>query len=122
MVSTTAQGIRISTRAVWNYIEVLKPRETALLVFIGVVTAVVAGGGVLPVSRLILTLAAILCASAGANGLTNYLDRELDARMTRTRNRALPSKRIYPPEKVLPLTIGLSLAGLALAWRLHPIA
>ncbi len=122
MVSTTAQGIRISTRAVWNYIEVLKPRETALLVFIGVVTAVVAGGGVLPVSRLILTLAAIICASAGANGLTNYLDRELDARMTRTRNRALPSKRIYPPEKVLPLTIGLSLAGLALAWRLHPIA
>jgi len=40
--------------------------------------------------------------------------------MQRTKNRALPSKRIYPPEKVLPLTIGLVIIGLALAWYLHP--
>ena len=40
--------------------------------------------------------------------------------MQRTKNRALPSKRIYPPEKVLPLTIGLVIVGLALAWYLHP--
>jgi len=61
-----------------------------------------------------------LLASAGANGLTNYIDRDVDARMQRTKNRALPSKRIYPPEKVLPLTIGLVIIGLALAWYLHP--
>jgi len=42
--------------------------------------------------------------------------------MQRTKNRALPSKRIYPPEKVLPLTIGLVIVGLALAWYLHPFA
>jgi len=70
---------------------------------------------------LFLALATILLASAGANGLTNYLDRDVDARMQRTRNRALPSKRIYPPEKVLPLTIGLVIVGLALAWQLHPL-
>jgi len=63
----------------------------------------------------------ILLASAGANGLTNYLDRDVDARMQRTKHRALPSKRIYPPEKVLPLTIGLAIIGLALAWSLHPL-
>jgi len=62
-----------------------------------------------------------LLASAGANGLTNYLDRDVDARMERTQNRALPSKRIEPPEKVLPLTIGLVIIGLALAWQLHPL-
>lgn len=60
-------------------------------------------------------------ASTGANGLTNYLDRDVDARMQRTKNRALPSGRIYPPEKVLPLTIGLVIVGLALAWQLHPL-
>ena len=61
-------------------------------------------------------------ATAGANGLTNYLDRDIDARMQRTRNRALPSKRIYPPQRVLPLIIGLIVIGLALAWLLHPFA
>ncbi len=65
---------------------------------------------------------AILLASAGANGLTNYLDRGVDARMQRTRQRALPSRRIYPPQKVLPLTITLVIIGLALAWQLHPLA
>lgn len=119
---TTAQELQTKYRAAWNYIEVLKPRETALLVFIGVVTAIVAGAGTLPVSRLVLALVAILFASAGANGLTNYLDRELDARMQRTRRRALPSRRISPPERVLPLTIGLTVVGLALAWQLHPLA
>ena len=63
----------------------------------------------------------ILLASGGANGLTNYLDRDVDTRMQRTKHRALPSKRIYPPEKVLPLTIGLVIVGLALAWQLHPL-
>lgn len=42
--------------------------------------------------------------------------------MERTRNRALPSKRIDPPQKVLPLIISLVIIGLALAWWLHPFA
>ena len=68
---------------------------------------------------MLLIALTILLASAGANGLTNYLDRDVDAKMERTKNRALPSKRIDPPERVLPLTIGLVVVGLALAWQLH---
>ncbi len=107
-------------QAVKNYIEVLKPRQSSLLAFIGVCAAIVAGDGHPLPGLLFLVLIAILFASAGANGLTNYLDRNVDARMQRTKNRALPSKRIEPPEKVLPLTIGLVIIGLALAWYLHP--
>ena len=107
-------------RAPRDYIEVLKPRQSSLLTFIGVCAAVIAGDGYLPL-RLLLIALTILLASAGANGLTNYLDRDVDARMQRTKHRALPSKRIYPPEKVLPLTIGLVIVGLALAWILHPL-
>jgi len=102
-----------------DYIEVLKPRESSLLTFIGICAAIIASDGHLTISLFIVGLT-ILLASAGANGLTNYLDRDVDARMQRTKNRALPSKRIYPPEKVLPLTIGLVIIGLALAWYLHP--
>ncbi len=105
-----------------DYVEVLKPRESSLITFIGVCTAVIAGGGHLSLDKLLLVLITILLASAGVNGLTNYLDRHVDARMQRTRHRVLPSKRIYPAEKVLPLTIGLVIIGLVLAWQLHPFS
>jgi len=103
-----------------DYLNVIKPRETGLLVFIGVITALVAGGGSISAGKFLLILLTILVASAGANGLTNYLDRDLDARMERTRRRALPSGRIFPPERALLFTAGLSAVGLAMAWFLHP--
>ena len=104
---------------VGSYIEVLKPLPTILLTFIGVATAVIAGGGQLS-PRLLLVAAAVLIASAGANGLTNYLDRDIDTRMQRTCLRALPSQAIFPSAKVLPMIIGLIIIGLGLAWLLSP--
>lgn len=108
----------------FNYVNVLKPRETALLVFIGTCSALIAAAsfkGLFPLRDFILTVIAITLGSAGANGLTNYLDREVDARMKRTCNRVLPSKKIEPAHKVLPLIILLILGGLLLAWILSPI-
>ncbi len=107
-------------RAIKKYIEVLKPRESILLTFIGFCVVIIASQGQVTWDRLMLAVITILFASAGANGLTNYLDRDIDARMKRTRGRVLPSKRIYPPEKVLPLTVGLVNIGLILAFLLHP--
>jgi len=108
-------------RTAANYFEVLKPLPSILLAFIGLCVAFVAGGGELS-AKLLLVVVTILVAAAGANGVTNYLDRKIDARMQRTMNRALPSKRIYPPHKVLPLLIGLIVIGMVLAWHLHPYA
>ena len=108
-------------RTFLDYITVLKPVETSLLTFIGICSAIIAAEGYPSVKVFFLTLIAIVLGSAGSNGLTNYLDREVDARMMRTSNRALPSGRIYPPQKILPLIIGLIVVGLALAWVLHPL-
>jgi protoheme IX farnesyltransferase len=104
-----------------NYIEVLKPRETSLLLFIGACSAVIAADGYLPIGVFVLVVVAVGLGSAGCNGLTNYLDREVDARAQRTRRRVLPSRRIYPPQKALPLTIGLIVVALALAYVLNPL-
>ena len=104
-----------------DYITVLKPVETSLLTFIGICSTIIAAAGYPSVKVFFLALIALLLGSAGSNGLTNYLDRDVDARMTRTSNRALPSKRIDPPHKALPLIVGLILVGLALAWILHPL-
>jgi len=115
----------ITKRGTWlvNYIEVLKPRETILLTFIGFCAALVAWGGQPPLQTgtLLLATLAILLGSGGANGLTNYLDREVDARMQRTRHRPIPSKRIFPAEKMLPLAISLVVIALIIAWFLHPL-
>ncbi len=108
-------------RTFLDYITVLKPVETSLLTFIGICSAIIAAGGYPSAKVFALTLIAIFLGSAGSNGLTNYLDREVDARMIRTSNRALPSGRIYPPQKILPLIIGLIVVALALAWVLHPL-
>jgi protoheme IX farnesyltransferase len=105
-----------------NYIEVLKPRESSLLTFIGVAAAFIAADGEPPLDVILLAVVTILIASAGANGITNYLDRAFDAKMRRTKRRSLPSGRISPPERVLPLIIGLIIVGLVLAWWLHPFA
>ncbi len=64
---------------------------------------------------------AVLLGSGGCNGLTNYLDRNVDIQMMRTCGRALPSQRIHPPEKMLPLAMGLVIGALVLAYILHPL-
>ncbi len=107
--------------AVLSYIEVLKPLPSLLLAYIGVSAAIIAGAGQLS-AKLWLILVTVLLAAAGANGLTNYLDRHIDARMERTRHRVLACGRIFPAQKALPLIAGLVIAGLFLAWQLHPLA
>ena len=119
-VQSRPSWLKVTCVTIGNYLDVLKLRETSLIVFLGACASILAANGHPSAERLLLIIAALFLASAGANGLTNYLDRGIDARMSRTRHRALPSKRIHPAEKVLPLTLGLTITGLGLAWYLHP--
>jgi len=112
-------------RTVTNYIDVLKPRETLLLTFIGLCSAfaaaLIATSDLPAGDTFALAFTAILLGSAGVNGLTNYLDRDLDAKMQRTCQRSLPAQRIHPPERILPLAGGLVALGSAIAWFLNPL-
>jgi protoheme IX farnesyltransferase len=108
------------SRGIIPYIRVLKPRETVLLTFIGLCASVVAAAGIGRYDAKSISLAAfaILIGSAGTNGLTNYIDRDLDARMERVRHRPLPSKEIDPPQKMLAWAISLVIAGSIIAYFL----
>ena len=57
-------------------------------------------------------LFSVAAGSAAANTLTNYHDRDIDAIMERTKDRPLPSKRIFPAVKAR--NFGLILAGISL--------
>jgi len=109
------------SKGIIDYITVLKPRETVLLTFIGVCAAFIAGRGSVPWDTVLLALVAIALGSAGSNGLTNYLDRDVDARMRRTHLRALPAKRIVPAGRALVWSVSLILVALTIAWFLHPL-
>jgi protoheme IX farnesyltransferase len=104
------------------YLKLLKPRETTLLTLIGLCTAIVAGDGSPPLGRFLLTAVTILLGSGGTNGLTNYLDRHVDARMRRTQHRVLPSRLVYPAVKGLAWASFLVIVALSLALYLHPYA
>ena len=104
-----------------SYVLVIKPRETLLLAFIGICTALIASSWALQPQKFLLLIFALTLGSAGCNGLTNYLDRHIDARMQRTRSRVIPRGLIKPAEKAFFLIIPLILMALLLAWLLSPI-
>ena len=98
------------------YYELTKPKIWYLLVFTAFGAALTASNiydiEISPATW-VLMLFSVAAGSAAANTLTNYHDRDIDAIMERTKDRPLPSKRIYPAVKAR--NFGLILAGTALA-------
>ena len=91
---------------VQDFWELLKPSVMRLVVFTALVGLVVAPGDIHPFTAFI----SILCIAigAGASGCLNmWYEHKLDALMTRTQNRPIPSGRIKPNQA---LTFGLFLA------------
>ena len=104
------------------YYEVTKPRVWYLLVFTALGGYVVAAGRSIDPYLFILTIVAVTLGSAGANTITCYIDRDIDAVMNRTRRRPIPSRRIYPAEKALYYGLTLAILSVALAMLINPIA
>ena len=97
------------------YYELTKPKIWYLLVFTAFGAALTASNiydiEISPATWALM-LFSVAAGSAAANTLTNYHDRDIDAIMERTKNRPLPSKRIYPAVKAR--NFGLALAGISL--------
>ena len=97
------------------YYELTKPKIWYLLVFTAfgaILTASNIYGIEVSLATWALALFSVAAGSAAANTLTNYHDRDIDAIMERTKNRPLPSKRIFPAVKAR--NFGLALAGISL--------
>lgn len=97
-----------------TYWEVTKPKIWYLLVFTAFMASLIAyhvHDIAISAITLVLVITSVMAGSAAANTLTNYIDRDIDAKMERTRSRPIPSGRIAPKNA---LHYGLTLAGISL--------
>lgn len=106
---------RAHLRALWG---LTKPRVNALILFcafIGMLLAVPAGEVPDP-GRVLAALFGIACVAGAAAAMNCLLEAHLDARMSRTRARALPRGEVAPAEV---LGFGGVLGGLGLSVLYH---
>ncbi|HKB55638.1 MAG TPA: heme o synthase [Ramlibacter sp.] len=98
-------------KRVRDYLELSKSRIVAMVL---VTTAAGYFFGAVHVSLALLinTLVGTALVAAGTNALNQYVERDLDARMRRTRMRPLPDGRIKPRAALL-FSIAISVAGTA---------
>jgi len=109
-VAPTAPLVAAPSR-VADFVELTKPRITTLVLVTAAVGYAVGGGAALPSANFLLFLigTALLC--GGASALNQYLERDADARMTRTSRRPLPAGRVTPSDA---LAFGLTISAVGL--------
>ena len=110
---------RLSLSEPKDFLALLKPRVMSLVVLTAVTGMVVAPGTMNPVLAIVSILA--IAVGAGASGALNmWYDADIDARMSRTKTRPVPSGRVEP-DAALAFGLGLSIfsvmvLGLAANW------
>lgn len=91
------------------YLNLTKPRLLPMVLFTGLPVLGLSLGGWPSVGFVVLALLAIALTAASANTLNAYVERDMDARMERTRKRPLPAGEVQPRAA---LWFGLGLGAL----------
>jgi protoheme IX farnesyltransferase len=109
--SDAGRAALVSQATPRDFIELLKPRVMSLVVFTALVGIALAPGGLHPVLAAISLMA--IAVGAGASGALNmWYDADIDARMSRTEGRPIPSGRVSADEA---LAFGLVLSAFSVA-------
>jgi protoheme IX farnesyltransferase len=99
--------------------EIFKVRIVFLLLWAAFGGAFLAQGGVPTLKTSLVLLVSGGLASGGASGLNQYLERESDAAMPRTRNRPLVRGSLANPEWVLWISLAMILAAGAIGLSIN---
>lgn len=92
---------RFTRLRVADFLELTKPRITFLVLITTLVGFYMGSRDGLNLLLLFHTILGTGLVASGASALNQYFERELDARMVRTRNRPLPDGRIVPHEALV---------------------
>ena len=115
LITDPASASASARSKVASYFALTKPRIIELLLITTVPSMVLAAGrwpGLWPV---LATLIGGSLSAGGANALNNYVDRDIDQIMKRTRSRPLARHEV-PPSNALIFGIALGVAGFVWLW------
>jgi protoheme IX farnesyltransferase len=102
-------------RVIGNYVALTKPRIIELLLVTTVPVMMLAAHGLPGVGLVLLTLLGGTLAAGSANTLNCYLDRDIDAMMTRTRSRPL-TRELVEPRRALGFGVVLGASAVTVFW------
>lgn len=112
----------IGASVVADYISLVKPRVVVMITLTTLVGFMMGASGPIDLLLLIRCLLGTALVGAGTLALNQYLERDIDAKMQRTRHRPLPEERLAPLEAVV---FGVLLAAtglLLLSLTVHPLS
>jgi protoheme IX farnesyltransferase len=116
-----AAGALADTRTLLgDYLTLTKPKVQSLLLATTVTTMYVAGDPA--PGRVLLTCLGGYLSAGGAGAINHYWDRDIDAQMTRTANRPIPSGRVSPRAALIFGALLAALSVLVLATTVNALA
>jgi heme o synthase len=110
-----APGRRPVGALIRAYVALTKPRIIELLLITTLPVMFLAAGGLPPLWPVVATLVGGMLSAGSANALNCYIDRDIDAKMRRTRRRPLPMVQVSPRE-TLVFGITLAVASTIFLW------
>ena len=95
--ASAALAVAAPSRAA-DFVELAKPRITSLVLVTAAVGFAVGGQGSFDWLAFLVFMAGTALLCGGASALNQYLERDADALMERTRRRPIPAGRLRPEE------------------------
>src|SRR5438876_7448334 len=93
--------IGVVQQTIANYVDLMKPHVTVLLLGITAAAMAIANRALPPPGLLTATLIGGAMAAGSANCINCYIDRDIDQIMGRTQRRSLPSGRVQPTQALI---------------------
>ena len=94
--AAAARPVGIVSRRIADYLELGKPRVVLMVLVTTAAGYYLGSTGTPHLGLLVQTLLGTALAAAGTLALNQLMERDLDARMARTRHRPLPDGRLQP--------------------------
>lgn len=114
---TTRAPVAGARAAILGYVELTKPKQTALLMATALGSYLMSVSGPFDRAEFAIGMVALAAAISGSTALNMVIDRDIDAVMARTVRRPLPAGAL-PASRALTFALVLALGGIAAAWRL----
>ncbi len=111
MTAANVEAAALTGTRLADYLQLTRPRLCAMALLTVAAGALLASGDTPDWRIMTHVLVGAALVAAGASALNQWLEREVDARMRRTRERPLPAGRLQPDE-VLVLGIASAMGGI----------